>query len=278
MLFIFTALYCEAYPFIQYYHLKKDVSQTRFQVFKDKEEQILLTITGVGTVAAAAAIGSVCTQYHADKNDFLINVGICAGKEEKGKIFLGNKIIEAETGKTFYPDLLYCHRFTEAEIITSATACSKTESYNSEFLYDMEASAVYQAGNYFFGPHRMVFLKIISDDGNPKDVTLEDAKSLVAKNLEKIAEYLHRLSAISQMEGQKKAVFQSADKITEKICRDMHCSCVMAASVRQYIYYLALSGKDYMSLIEEMYIEKKLPCKGKREGKNCFEEFKRRLL
>ncbi|MDE6816913.1 MAG: hypothetical protein K2P71_12940, partial [Lachnospiraceae bacterium] len=79
MIYIITAMYAEAHAFIERFHLKKDPSQTRFQVFQNTDEGILLVISGTGPVPAAVAAGSILTQFGAGEEDFLINAGICAG-------------------------------------------------------------------------------------------------------------------------------------------------------------------------------------------------------
>lgn len=59
MLYMTTALYCEAKPFIQHFQLKKTDQFHKFQVFLG--EEITLIITGVGEIAASVAISSVCS-------------------------------------------------------------------------------------------------------------------------------------------------------------------------------------------------------------------------
>lgn len=217
MIYLFCALYPEAAALISHYGLKKDTAESRFQVFCDENGEICLTVTGPGEVAAAAAVGSICTKYQAGRGDTLINVGTCAavalpaasgragvskgpaeasdGPETagccragalQGNAFLCSRLTEAATGKTFYPDILYRHGFCERGIVTgmnliddaedgfSAGFCGVPDevvaacAQDGFFLYDMEAAAVYQAGAYFFGPHQMSFIKIISDVEEPE--------------------------------------------------------------------------------------------------------------
>ena len=294
MIYIITAMYSEAHAFITRFQLKKDISHTRFQVFKNEEEELCLIISGVGSVPAAVAVSSICTEYGAGQGDFLLNVGICAGIWgenvnrtdnicQTGKIFLCNKIREPVTGKTFYPDILYRHGFTEAQIITGAkpyTKTDQTEIADADFyLYDMEAAAIYQAGSYYFGPHQMNFLKIISDNGNSENVTPGQIEGLVGRHMESIADYITLLQTIAHQEQQSKTIQEdTAQERLEKLCLDMHCSRTMAKSVRQHIRYCILAEVDYESVIKEMYRKGQLPCKDKREGKQCFEELKERLL
>ena len=46
MIYLFTALYDEAYPFLQYYKMKKEINSLPFEMYRCEEQQICLTITG----------------------------------------------------------------------------------------------------------------------------------------------------------------------------------------------------------------------------------------
>lgn len=299
MIYIVTAIYAEAHPFITRFSLKKDISHTRFQVFQNLEGDLCLIISGTGAVPAATALSSICTEYGVKQGDFLLNAGVCAGIQSRnihktentcqaGAIFLCNKIKDHTTGKTFYPDILYRHDFPEAQIVTGARPYINISQHNVNYgtvnndadfyLYDMEAAAIYQAGSYYFSPHQMSFLKIISDDGNTEDVTPLLIEELIDRNMDCIAAYLANLQEISRQSQQEEILPETTQKDLEKLCLDMHCSKVMSESVRQHIRYCVLSGIDYISVLEEMYRNGKLPCKDKREGKQCFEELKEQLL
>ncbi len=305
MIYLITAIYAEAHPFITRFELKKDSSHTRFQVFRNAEADLCLVISGTGAVPAATAVSSICTEYNAGPGDFLLNVGICAqistnstpGHEAKstnacrtGALFLCNKIKEQVTGRTFYPDILYRHTFAEAQILTGARpyqAASLPPGLPDNrtkdagfFLYDMEAAAVYQAGAYYFGPHQMSFLKVISDTGNTGQVTSELVEQLLCQNMDAIADYIATLQTASQESGKDEhPIHKSAlPREADQLCLDLHCSRTMAESVRQHIRYWTLAGMDYLTVLEEMYLEGRLPCKDKREGKQRFEELKARLL
>ena len=175
MIYLVTALYCEAQMFIEHFSLKKVMENTRFQQFASESGQILLTVSGVGEIAAASAVSSVCAKDLPGSDDFLMNVGICAAQGGQDGIFLIHKLTEQTTGKTFYPDMLYRHGFNEAELVTGMTVWKRHNSgrtadgvqlsgqdaaadgvrLSERCLYDMEAAGVYQAGAYFFAPHQM---------------------------------------------------------------------------------------------------------------------------
>ena len=369
MIYIFSALYHEAEPLIREYGLKKKTDETCFPVFFDEEKQILLTVTGCGMNAAAAAVARICTKNTPQPEDFLVNIGTCAwvsaknGSDETRKnilekqtaggicrnisekettggicrnisekettggicrnvseketadadgvhssekrktvqeqsvrvreVYLCKKITEHVTGRTFYPDILYRHPFVEAEIVTGAMPYrteNKTELMKKNetaiknnaaegFLYDMEASSIYQAGAYFFNPHQMSFLKVVTDEGNVQDLSAEMLKQSIEGAVPEIRSYLDDLVKIDEIKKrQNRKELEEVLEFAQKLSADMHCSAVMRASVIQQLKYAVLAGIDYQGIIEEMYQAGELPCKDKREGKSCFEELGRKLL
>ena len=264
----------------------KDQESTWFQLFLNETAGIRLAVTGVGEIAAAAVISSVCSVHKPTQDDLLLNIGICAHTTKNDGIFLCNKIIEKATGRTFYPDMLYYHNFAEETIVTgmrpyiSDNDDSQTTTGDSTgILYDMEAASIYQTAIHFFAPHQMIFLKIVSDRGAVEDVSQERTVSLMEKYKDCILKYIEQISATMQEIGCRKSLLNQEEELRiEKFCTDLHCSKAMKDSMRQYIHYLKLTKMDYVSAIEDMYAENLLPCKDKKEGKLHFEEFKRRLF
>ena len=279
MVYIFTALYCEAHIFIKQFKLIKNQDNASFQEFYNETCGIRLTVTGVGEIAAAAAVGSICSIYKPTQSDLLLNAGICAHTTKNDGIFLCNKIIEHATGKTFYPDMLYRHNFCEGTIVTGMMPWNGKNFTPAGNLYDMEAAAFYQAGIHFLGPHQMIFLKAVSDQGAAKEVSKERTVSLMEKYQDCIIDYIRQISDIAQLNGcRKNSLREEEEKLIETFCTDLHCSKAMRDSMHQYIRYLSLTGIDYISVIQNMYVKELLPCKDKREGKLRFEEFKRQLF
>lgn len=294
MIYLFTALYGEAQMFIERFHLKKQMDGTRFQQFRSESGQILLTVSGVGEIAAAAAVSSVCTQVPPGRHDFLLNVGICAGVPDGHGIYYIRKLTELTTGKTFYPDLLYIHGLPEAELWTvmkpwrrAAQTDGMAEAYSHDTgaesglkLYDMEAAAIYQAGAYFFSPHQMIFVKVISDSGEGETLGTADARNCLQAYGKELCELLERLLRIVQMENRPEQAVQygETEQLFQRLCADLHCSKAMADLLRQYVRYASLSGIDYCQVVQKLYEDNRLPCGNKREGKQCFEELKQRLF
>lgn len=274
MIYIFSAFYAEAKNIIDHYGLKKEKSpeMVRFDVFAN--ESIRLVITGVGEINAVAAVSNIGGAYGISPDDEILNVGCGAGFSSDiclGSIFLGNKLTEQMTGRTFYPDMLMKANFRECEIVTVARVLN--EGCDS-VVYDMEAAAVYQAAAFFVGPHRMHFIKLVSDAGERIDQS--KITELFALQEDKICGYIDRLLSACADKAQMDDT-QSSWNMDRLIC-DMRCSKVMGDQLAQLIKYCRLSGIDYKAVLDEYYTNGLLPCDSKREGKKCLFELKQRLL
>lgn len=280
MLTIYCALFGEAQEIIKIFQLKKETKNTHFQVFSDVEQKIRLVITGVGAIAAATAVAEISTCYPPRQTDLLLNFGSCAAENgiPAGKIFVCNKLVEQCSGRTFYPDMLYQHPFAEARLISSpqmqtldqiALDCGQEVDEQEKRLYDMEAAAIYQAGNYYYGPHQMVFIKAVLEHGCTKEV------------FEPVCRYIETLCAICCI---KKAEQQDLEMLQQKAKEEavlwgeqMHCSTVMQAELLQLLYYWKLTGTDYVMFFYDYQRQGRLPAKDKREGKKILDELKGRL-
>lgn len=274
MIYIFSAFYAEAKNIIDHYGLKKEKSpeMVRFDVFAN--ESIRLVITGVGEINAAAAVSNIGGAYGISQDDEILNVGCGAGFSSDicmGSIFLGNKLTEQMTGRTFYPDMLMKANFRECEIVTVARVLNEG---SDSVVYDMEAAAVYQAAAFFVGPHRMHFIKLVSDAGERIDQS--KITELFALQEDKICGYIDRLLSACADKAQMDDT-QSSWNMDRLIC-DMRCSKVMGDQLAQLIKYCRLSGIDYKAVLDEYYTNGLLPCESKREGKKCLFELKQRLL
>lgn len=205
MITIYCALYAEAQYLIQHYELKKATESRHFQIFFNEKWKIRLVITGVGKLNATVAMAEISTIYPPAEEDLMVNYGSCAAEgmlmpEEGeggggacvslGSIIMVNKLTDAESGRTFYPDMIYRHPFTEGEVKTSVHVYTADEGTRDEeqmkmeaagqtaqneeamkaeaatpTVHDMEAAAFYEAANFYYGPHQMIFLKVVTDHG-----------------------------------------------------------------------------------------------------------------
>lgn len=298
MIYVMMALYQEAHGLIRELELKKNTAYAPFEVFDNESAGILLVVTGVGEIAAAAATAAVCARDGADAADFLVNIGCCAAggcepadrdmdsgygaahAAQIGDLYVCHKITEQATGKTFYPDILYRHPWKERELVTGMQPLQRAAAHGA--LYDMEAAAVYQAGIRFFSPDRMIFLKVVSDSGvaGQERMTAEALTGLLEQHVKEVAAFLTNLREAADEEEtlRNDGILQEDEAVLERLFAALHCSQTMRASARQYITYAALTGYDWKAELEEWYARGLLPCKDRREGKVRLEELKQVLL
>ncbi|MFR5452723.1 MAG: hypothetical protein ACLTIG_15990 [Roseburia hominis] len=304
MIYVMMALYQEAHGLIRELELKKNTAYAPFEVFDNESAGIRLVVTGVGEIAAAAAVAAVCAQDGVDAADFLINIGCCAAANagadsgcetvdsgmdsgygaahaaQIGDLYVCHKITEQATGKTFYPDILYRHPWKERELVTGMQPLQRAAAHGA--LYDMEAAAVYQAGIRFFSPDRMLFLKVVSDFGiaGQERMTAEALTGLLEQYVKEVAAFLTNLREAADEEEtlRNDGILQEDEAVLERLFAALHCSQTMRASARQYITYAALTGYDWKAELEEWYARGLLPCKDRREGKVRLEELKQVLL
>ena len=278
MIHIYCALYQEAQGLIKRYQLKKEEGQNHFQVFSNDKGELRLTVTGVGPIAAAAAVAELSTCYPPARGDMLLNFGSCASRElPVGELCLCNKLTDQMTGRTFYPDVLYRHPFEETEIVSAPFLKSEEEMSREKGLCDMEATAVYQAGSYYYGPHQMLFIKVVTDHGTTGESFSKDSfLSVMNQAAEQVADYIDWLedSGVTGKEDRHKELEQKVTKEAVELGEKLHCSRTMQLELKTLLYYWNLSHTDYKSRLQNY----SLPAKDKREGKRILEELKTGLL
>ncbi|MDE7327941.1 MAG: hypothetical protein K2N63_16965, partial [Lachnospiraceae bacterium] len=224
MLYIVTALYEEALPFLKKYNLKRKPDFPHFDLFTG--EGVLLLITRKGALRAATAVSSLLTAYPPGRQDLLLSAGCagCAVKETLGKAFLLCRITEGSSLRTRYPELLYRCPFPIAEVITLPTVCTKapipdTGDFADSLprLFDMEAAGVYEAAIPYFSCDRLLFIKVVSDAlTGLSELSDTDRRRRVTDCIKNIlpilSEWLNQLTcAFSPEEGsQKIAAFLSS--------------------------------------------------------------------
>ena len=258
MITIYCALYAEAQYLIQHYELKKATESRHFQIFFNEKWKIRLVITGVGKLNATVAMAEISTIHPPAEEDLMVNYGSCAaegmlmpGEGEGGggacvplgSIIMVNKLTDAESGRTFYPDMIYRHPFTEGEVKTSVHVYTADEGTRDEeqmkmeaagqtaqneeamkaeaaapTVHDMEAAACYEAGNFYYGPHQMIFLKVVTDLGIEKERLQNDSsqgkditntKNMTSNGLtiNQTASERDRFAMIMQEAGAEAAIF-----------------------------------------------------------------------
>ncbi len=269
MILFCCAMYCEAVPLIREYKLRRNGDNNILEEYTDEKGEISLIITGVGSVTAATKVSCELTLLRFAKentNIHIVNVGVCAGiKDLTGKIFLINKITDANTDNSFYPDMLYKINLPEVPLITCSSPISFVE--NNSF-YDMEAVGIYTAANCFLSPDRITFLKIVSDNGENR-ITPQYITSLVEQNISSVNEVCSLLSETLSVEA---AYNVDWDRFNV-VCDRLHFTVSMRNEFKQLLKYASLNEADIRKVFDE------LPeTVNKKQGKEILDELKQRLV
>ena len=174
---ILCATKTEAAPIIEALQMRQ-TARTPYPLFVSKEHRLILT--GIGTVAAAAACGYALAQ----KEEPLCNIGYAAG-DEIGKLYNVSKIIDACSHKVYH--------LPKSEHMPNAacTTLPKPTAQKLATLADMEASAIVAVANRFKLP--CTVYKIVSDTFSP-DACPHDSR-LVARHIDTILSEISLQSA-----------------------------------------------------------------------------------
>jgi nucleoside phosphorylase len=159
---IVSAIFIEAKVFIEKYNLKI-IKDRFFKIYQN--EDYLVIISGVGKIKMAMATSYILYKINPS---IIINFGISASLSHNiGDVFLINKIIDFASNRSYYPDILRKHNLKECDIITYDTPQSDdTNILNKNHLIDMEASGFFQSAFHFTALHKIMIIKVISDNAN----------------------------------------------------------------------------------------------------------------
>jgi len=197
--YFFVALPCEAKPIIRHFKLKKDLSITAFSIYRN--EQFCLTVTGLGKSAMAAGVAYTFARFPSVIDSVLLNIGIAGHCSHKlGSLFAAEKIIDTESKRAYYPQLVA--KPPCATAIINTVAQTQTD-YKDHSLYEMEASAFYEIAIRFSSSELIQCLKIISDNEQYSTTQINATQvsqwiSDVLPLIEQYSQTLRTLSALQQ--------------------------------------------------------------------------------
>lgn len=296
MIVVFCALYPEAEPIIKELSLKQDKTDRFYKKYCNNDNSICLYITGPGPVNAATAAGYALSDNKAGLDEIqIVNFGSCAhlsGDAKKSKLYLCSKIVNLDSGRTFYPDMLLKSSLDEATIVTgsriyekkfekakgeSLVSSNEGRTLHTSFLeetdpslYDMEAAAIYEAASHFVGPHQMHFLKYITDEGDGS-ITPELVRTRAQESLDDVVEYLKALELLVD-DLAASDLSEGLLSIQDRLIEDLHASFTMQHQIHQLLRYADIAGIDFEKILTKLYDDDKLPCRDKRQGLKVLEE------
>lgn len=313
MIYVFTALYSEAAPLIECFSLTEN-KDFKYKTYTG-EDGIQVTVTGIGPVKAAAAVGSVFTTREPAETDMMVNIGICAGDtvdaegEVSHQLFVINKLSNVFASRDFYPDMVLrnqveiagvpdsddaseVHSVTIAErsLMTVARPVGPSD-IEAGRLYDMEGAAVYEAASQFMAPHQMSFLKIVSDMGETAGLTPAKVSDIVRGKLPEIKGYLENIRAFSEEvlaeifgsdENEPSAnniyAGNSESAIAQKLSEALKCSKTMGEELKVLLHFYKTSGNEPFEIYEKLLDEGAIPVNSKRDGKKVLDKIRADII
>jgi len=192
---IITALQCEARPLIEYYKLRGNARHSAFRCYQNDEIQ--LTISGIGKLAAATATTYLAASNPGGTSCAWLNLGIAGhAKTSIGKPMLAHKIIDNASERQWFPGMVMpitC----DSEVLTTVDKPEKT--YRKATMVDMEASGFYAAASRFQSCELIHSLKIISDNQQytSEQITEKTTLAMINDNITTIDSIIQPLLELS---------------------------------------------------------------------------------
>lgn len=275
MIYVAAALTAEAKPLITYFKLKRDNEIKKYQVFKN--EEIILIITGSGMMQGAIGTTYVLSSLNIREEDIFVNLGICGAVKEifqVGDIVLCNKITNNGNGKSFYPDMLFRHKFKEGALESFFHVLDKSmESEIKGELVDMEGAGIYEAASLFFSQHQINIIKIVSDYLDTTGITAEKVTHIVESGILSIDEWLNERKKFNVSD---KEIFTLNEKnIMNVVEKNLRLTESMHYEFMELMKYHKLRNKNIKDVISKY---SKIEIKDKREGKINFEKIRKEII
>lgn len=188
MIRLVTALAAEARPIARRFGLDAagDGPLPRFE-----GEGMELVVSGIGTAAAAAAVGYLAGRgegqdehgrWQGSHREAVgwINVGIAGHRQHPlGSTFLASKVVDKSSGRVWYPPLVIDSPCPSAVVCTVATV---ERELADDALYEMEAAGFCAAATRFATSELVQVLKVVSDNrlAPPERLTRSSVGDLIA--------------------------------------------------------------------------------------------------
>ena len=193
MICFVIAFPAEAMPILQHYGFKT-FKPGPFPIYKS--EIGFLVISGMGKKSAAKAVSHLAELC--PENAIWMNVGIGGHQNaEIGAAFLAHKVVDLETGKNWYPQILFSAKCKSGTVFT----VEKCETqYGEDGIYDMEASGFYEEAARFSTAELIHSFKIISDNAASPGakVSPKIGEALIEKKMKTLDQIANELIVIQK--------------------------------------------------------------------------------
>ena len=236
MLYILTALKCEA------------------AALRGLPGEVI--VTGVG-----GRVVDRIKQLDLKPDDYVLNVGICAGPE-KGEGYLINQVISSVTGRRFYPDILF---ESGAKEMTVTYSDEVVTSVGEGMLYDMESALICDAVLKMIPPSNLALYKVVSDSGE-NFPSANEVTQLIRSHADEIKKIA---SLLVSEEGNASYEF-----VPESIKEKLRLTQYMRNELKDLEHYCVASGRqdELLKLLSDMENDGRIPVKDKKAGREVLDE------
>ena len=213
-------------------------------------------VTGVG-----GRVVDRIKQLDLKPDDYVLNVGICAGPE-KGEGYLINQVISSVTGRRFYPDILFESGAKEMTLTYSDEVVTSVE---DNMLYDMESALICDSVLKIIPPSNLALYKVVSDSGE-NFPSANEVTQLIRARLDEIKKIATLLVAD---EGTVSFEF-----IPESMKDKLRLTQYMRNELKDLEHYCVASGRQdvVLKLLSDMENEGRIPVKDKKAGREVLDE------
>ena len=220
-----------------------------------------VVVTGVG----GRALDKI-SKINLTAKDFVLNAGICAGTN-KGKGYLINQVISLDTGRRFYPDILFESGAEEMPVVASSEIVTEV---CDGMLYDMESSLICESVLKVIPPSNLAIYKVVSDSGD-KFPTANEVTALMREHIDEIKKIAELL-----VEG---AGPREYEFLPEDIFEDLRLTQYMRCELKDLEHYCVASGRadELKELLASMRESGRIPVKDKKAGREVLDEIYSRL-
>ena len=226
------ALKAEAKEIIKNYALER-VATKPFQVYKNRDIDIWLVLSGIGQINAVAATTYLYVKSDASYNTIWINLGIVGSRNFKvGELVQIDKITSNEFRDNYYPSpaTFKNNNIERSNLIT----VNKPEMlFKSDGVYDMEGYAFFSFAKKIASYELISVLKIISDIPGT-DLSKIDkigVERLFSKKMPLIEKVLKNLLSLQEI----LLLQQRNPNYFDEICQQRKFSFTQKVTLRKYL-------------------------------------------
>ena len=226
------ALKAEAEEIIKNYALER-VATKPFQVYKNRDIDIWLVLSGIGQINAVAAATYLYVKSDASYNTIWINLGIVGSRNFKvGELVQIDKITSNEFRDNYYPSPA-TFKNNNIERINLITVNKPEMLFKSDGVYDMEGYAFFSFAKKIASYELISVLKIISDIPGT-DLSKIDkigVERLFSKKMPLIEKVLKNLLSLQEI----LLLQQRNPNYFDEICQQRKFSFTQKVTLRKYL-------------------------------------------